>query len=40
MMLGSSSIYVLVDLSSGEREKIDINNFDKEIQEMRAPEVP
>ena len=40
MMLGRSSIYVLVDLSSGERGKIDINNFDKEIQEMRAPEVP
>ena len=40
MMLGSSSIYVLVDLSSGERGIIDINNFDKEIQEMWAPEVP
>jgi hypothetical protein len=40
MMLGSSSIYVLVELSSGERGIIDINNFDKEIQEMWAPEVP
>lgn len=40
MMLGKSFAYVCVDLPSGERGKISEGYFDKEIQDMCAPDVP